>query len=87
MKKFAPEFGWQLFYFDAFAGSGSIGKDTQLPSVSASTSIFLDELADTDWAGMEKRKHIKGRQKGLSALILMDLALIIITSLTKIRNR
>lgn len=60
MKKYAPEFGWQLFYFDAFAGSGSIGKDTQLPSVSASTSIFLDELADTDWAGMEKEETYKG---------------------------
>ena len=60
MKKYAPEFGWQLFYFDAFAGSGSIGKDTQLPSVSASTSIFLDELADTDWGGMEKEETYKG---------------------------
>lgn len=60
MKKYAPKYGWQLFYFDAFAGSGTTGKETQQPSVSASTSIFLDELADTDWAGMEKEETYKG---------------------------
>ncbi|RRF88259.1 three-Cys-motif partner protein TcmP [Prevotella intermedia] len=60
MKRYAPKYGWQLFYFDAFAGSGTTGKETQQPSVSASTSIFLDELADTDWAGMEKEETYKG---------------------------
>ena len=60
MKEYAPKYGWQLFYFDAFAGSGTTGKETQQPSVSASTSIFLDELADTDWAGMEKEETYKG---------------------------
>ena len=60
MKKNAPKYGWQLFYFDAFAGSGTTGKETQQPSVSASTSIFLKELADTDWAGMEKEETYKG---------------------------
>lgn len=60
MKKYAPKYGWQLFYFDAFAGSGTTGKETQQPSISASSSIFLDELADTDWAGMEKEETYKG---------------------------
>lgn len=29
MKKYAPRFGWRLFYFDAFAGSGDTGVNHQ----------------------------------------------------------
>ena len=44
MNKYRDQFDWKLVYFDGFAGSGSRGAKGQQEDISATISLFQNDV-------------------------------------------
>lgn len=67
MKEYAPKYGWKLFYFDAFAGSG-----TREDEVVSDNNVSLFD--DTDLQDMIEQSHYKGAAERVLGIQIEDFA-------------